>query len=145
MALRKPVCFENQPIRMKNIYQKLHFLCCSVDTSSKKQIFFLIISFRFFVFSSCSYKCDDEVHLNNYQNNSLEQLRKSIFASENESLGTDLKDNNEDSIKAVSTNDTRILRSKTQKRYYLHYYCLMVSHVRLSFVEQRSELRDNIH
>ncbi|KAK7573320.1 hypothetical protein V9T40_010511 [Parthenolecanium corni] len=59
------------------------------------------------------YKCDDEVHQNIYKNNSLEQLRRSIVTSVTEVLESESEGV---SINATTANDTRILRSKSQKR-----------------------------
>lgn len=63
------------------------------------------------------YKCDNDIHVN-VPNGPLEQLRKTItingFSDESNSFQGNVKEN-DDSIIA-SSNDTRVLRSKSQKR-----------------------------
>lgn len=81
--------------------------------------------YALFIFS---YKCDNDIHVA-VQNGPLEQLRKTIivesYINESESFdGGDVKEN--DIVNHISdSNDTRVLRSKTQKRWVCCDTCLV--------------------
>lgn len=67
----------------------------------------------------CSYKCDNDIHVA-VQSGPLEQLRKTIivqnYMNGSESLDGDVKENDNSNHNNTEVNDTRVLRSKTQKR-----------------------------
>lgn len=72
--------------------------------------------------SSSSYKCDNDIHVTTL-NNELEQIRKSIilddYSNGSESFEGNVKENDDSNISAA--NDTRVLRSKSQKRFTFFY------------------------
>lgn len=83
---------------------------------------FLIIIVVYVFTVLFSYKCDNDIHIS-VQNGPLEQLRKNIVSNgyimnESESLEGSLKEN-DDCNNTVAAKETRVLRSKSHKRFKL--------------------------